>query len=216
MNKETLNKNNRISEVAKFIDPYKIIADIGCDHGFLVIEAFEKYHIDKAYAVDNKEGPLNQAIHNIKDKPYYKNVIFSLSSGIEEIGEDTECVVIAGMGGILITEILDKPLKNVKRLILEPNRDQEDVRKKVVSLGFDIVNEEVIFDKGKYYEIIVCDKVDDLGINKYSDIEYEFGPILLKEKSLLFREKWFMIYDSLKDIKDEKVQLRVERIKKIL
>lgn len=216
MNKETLNKNNRISEVAKFIDPYKIIADIGCDHGFLVIEAFEKYHIDKAYAVDNKEGPLNQAIHNIKDKPYYKNVIFSLSSGIEEIGEDTECVVIAGMGGILITEILDKPLKNVKRLILEPNRDQEDVRKKVVSLGFDIVNEEVIFDKGKYYEIIVCDRVDNLDINKYSDIEYEFGPILLKEKSLLFREKWFMIYDSLKDIKDEKVQLRVERIKKIL
>lgn len=216
MNKETLNKNNRISEVAKFIDPYKIIADIGCDHGFLVIEAFENYHIDKAYAVDNKEGPLNQAIHNIKDKPYYKNVIFSLSSGIEEIGEDTECVVIAGMGGILITEILDKPLKNVKRLILEPNRDQEDVRKKVVSLGFDIVNEEVIFDKGKYYEIIVCDKVDDLDINKYSNIEYEFGPILLKEKSLLFREKWFMIYDSLKDIKDEKVQLRVERIKKIL
>lgn len=216
MNKETLNKNNRISEVAKFIDPYKVIADIGCDHGFLVIEAFENYHIDKAYAVDNKEGPLNQAIHNIKDKPYYKNVIFSLSSGIEEIGEDTECVVIAGMGGILITEILDKPLKNVKRLILEPNRDQEDVRKKVVSLGFDIVNEEVIFDKGKYYEIIVCDKVDDLDINKYSDIEYEFGPILLKEKSLLFREKWFMIYDSLKDIKDEKVQLRVERIKKIL
>lgn len=216
MNKETLNKNNRISEVAKFIDPYKIIADIGCDHGFLVIEAFENYHIDKAYAVDNKEGPLNQAIHNIKDKPYYKNVIFSLSSGIEEIGEDTECVVIAGMGGILITEILDKPLKNVKRLILEPNRDQEDVRKKVVSLGFDIVNEEVIFDKGKYYEIIVCDRVDNLDINKYSDIEYEFGPILLKEKSLLFREKWFMIYDSLKDIKDEKVQLRVERIKKIL
>lgn len=216
MNKETLNKNNRISEVAKFIDPYKIIADIGCDHGFLVIEAFEKYHIDKAYAVDNKEGPLNQAIHNIKDKPYYKNVIFSLSSGIEEIGEDTECVVIAGMGGILITEILDKPLKNVKRLILEPNRDPEDVRKKVVSLGFDIVNEEVIFDKGKYYEIIVCDRVDNLDINKYSDIEYEFGPILLKEKSLLFREKWFMIYDSLKDIKDEKVQLRVERIKKIL
>ena len=216
MNKETLNKNNRISEVAKFIDPYKIIADIGCDHGFLVIEAFENYHIDKAYAVDNKEGPLNQAIHNIKNKPYYKNVVFSLSSGIEEIGEDTECVVIAGMGGILITEILDKPLKNVKRLILEPNRDQEDVRKKVVSLGFDIVNEEVIFDKGKYYEIIVCDKVDNLDKNKYSDIEYEFGPILLKEKSLLFREKWFMIYDSLKDIKDEKVQLRVERIKKIL
>ena len=114
------------------------------------------------------------------------------------------------MGGMLITEILDDDLRNVKRLILEPNRDEEVVRKKIVSLGFDIVNEKIVFEKGKYYEIIVCDKVDY--IPTYSEIEYEFGPLLLKEKSIYFKEKWFNIYDKLKDIDDEEVKKRLERI----
>ena len=207
---------DRIKEIAKYINPYKVIADIGCDHGYLIIEAFENQNINKAYAVDNKEGPLSSAKNNIKNKNYYNNIIFSLSSGIKEIGDDTECVVIAGMGGILISEILCDDLKNVKRLILEPNRDQEEVRKKVHELGFNITNEEVVFEKGKYYEIIICDKCEDNNLLDYNDLEYEFGPILLKERSLLFKEKWFMIYDSLKDINDEKVQERLERIKKIL
>ena len=207
---------DRIKEIAKYISPYKVIADIGCDHGYLIIEAFENQNIKKAYAIDNKEGPLSSAKNNIKNKKYYNNIIFSLSSGIKKIGDDTECVVIAGMGGVLIRDILCDDLKNVKRLILEPNRDQEEVRKKVHELGFNITNEEVVFEKGKYYEIIICDKSDDNNLLDYNDFEYEFGPILLKEKSLLFKEKWFMIYDSLKDINDEKVQERLERIKKIL
>ncbi|MBO4668253.1 MAG: SAM-dependent methyltransferase, partial [Bacilli bacterium] len=177
----------RIKEIAGFIKPYKIIADIGCDHGYLIDVAFTSEGIEKAYAIDNKKDPLDSAINNLKNKPFFKDIVFSLSSGIKEIGDDTECVVIVGMGGMLITEILDDDLRNVKRLILEPNRDEEVVRKKIVSLGFDIVNEKIVFEKGKYYEIIVCDKVDY--IPTYSEIEYEFGPLLLKEKSIYFKEK---------------------------
>ena len=206
----------RIKEIAKYSKPYKIIADIGCDHGYLIMEAFENQGIVKAYAIDNKEGPLKSAINNIKNKHYYNDIVFSLSSGIKEIGLDTECVVIAGMGGVLIADILSADLKNVKRLILEPNRDQEMVRRKVHELGYNITSEEVVFEKGKYYEIIICDKCEDGTIINYNDLEYEFGPILLKEKSLLFKKKWFMIYDSLKDINDDKVKERLERIKKIL
>ena len=52
MNKET--NLSRIEELATFISPYKVIADVGCDHGYLVIEAFEKAGVTKAYAIDNK------------------------------------------------------------------------------------------------------------------------------------------------------------------
>ena len=210
------NINNlvRIKEISKYIKPYKILADVGCDHGFLTILAFEECNIDKAYAIDNKEGPLNSAKHNMDGKPYYNNVHFLLSSGIKDIGDDTECVVIAGMGGILISEILNDDLKNVKRLILEPNRDSDVVRRKVVKIGYDIVKEEIVFEKGKYYEIIVCDKVDYKP--NYSDLEYEFGPCLLKEKSVYFKEKWFMMYERLKDIDSNQVRDYVERIRSIL
>lgn len=204
----------RIKEIGSFIYPYSIIADVGCDHGYLVACAFEDYNIKKAYAIDNKKGPLDSAINNLKNKPYFRNIVFSLSDGINEIGDDTECVVIAGMGGTLIASILDSDLKNVKRLILEPNRDEKIVRHKVVSLGFAITKEVVVFEKGKYYEIIVCDKIDDLV--SYTEEEYEFGPVLLKERSVFFKEKWFAIYEKLKDIDDDEVRNRVERIKKVL
>ena len=209
-----MNNQVRLKEIASFIKPYKVIADVGCDHGYLVINAFEDEGVTKAYAIDNKEGPLNSAIRNIKNKPYYNNIKFLLSSGIKDIGSDTECVIIAGMGGVLISDILCDDLKNTKRLILEPNRDQEEVRKKVISLGFDITNEKIVFEKGKYYEIIVCDKVDY--IPSYTSKELEFGPCLLKEKSLFFKEKWFDIYEKLKDIEDNDVKEKVERIKSIL
>ena len=204
----------RIKEIGSFIYPYKVIADIGCDHGFLVACAFEDYNIKKAYAIDNKKGPLDSAINNLKNKPYFKDIVFSLSNGIDEIGEDTECVVIAGMGGVLIASILDSDLKNVKRLILEPNRDERIVRKKATLLGYAITNEKVVFEKGKYYEIIVCDKENV--VPSYTEEEYEFGPILLKEKGIFFKEKWFSIYEKLKDIDEEEVKERVERIKKVL
>ena len=212
MNKEVY--LSRIEEIASFISPYQIIADVGCDHGYLVIDAFEKYGIKKAYAIDNKKGPLDSAINNMKKKPYFNSVSFLLSSGIKDIGEDTECVVIAGMGGMLISEILNDNLKNVKRLILEPNRDQKEVRKKVSSLGFSIEKEKIVFEKGKYYEIIVCDKVDY--IPSYSEQELEFGPCLLKEKSLFFKEKWFSYIENLKDINSKEVKEKLERIREIL
>ena len=205
--------SKRLEAVASLITTDSII-DVGCDHGYLIISAFEDQGILKAYAIDNKKGPIDSAIHNLKNKVYFDKVVFSLSDGISEIGSDTECVVIAGMGGMLISEILDKDLKNVKRLILEPNRDQKEVRMKISKLGFIITNEKIVFEKGKYYEIIVCDRSDEK--IEYTDMELEFGPCLLKEKSLYFKEKWFSIYESLKDIDNDEVKKKLERIKKVL
>ena len=95
-------KNNRIKEIAKYIRPYKKIADVGCDHGYLIVEAFKNHEIDYAIAIDNKQGPLDSAKYNILKYGFNNNVRFSLSSGISDIDDDTEVVIIAGMGGLLI------------------------------------------------------------------------------------------------------------------
>ena len=89
--------SKRIKVVCSHIEPYKIIADVGCDHGYLIKEAFDKYNIEFAYAIDNKIGPLESAKNNLMD---YKNVEFSLSDGLTDLKEDVEVVVIAGMGGM--------------------------------------------------------------------------------------------------------------------
>ncbi len=205
----------RIKALVDEIYPFKKIADVGCDHGYLIIESFKKYNLDNAIAIDNKKGPLDMAISNIKNYDFFNKVRFSLSSGISDIDDDTECVIIAGMGGLLITDLVSDNLRNVKRFIIQPNRNIMEVRKKLCSLGFYISNEKVIIDANKYYEIITFDK----GSQEYSNIEYEFGPILLQNKSKEFKDKYLLEIDRLSKIindnnKDE-ISRKIERIKSI-
>lgn len=184
---------NRIKTIAKYIFPFKKIADVGCDHGYLIIEAFENQNITHAIAIDNKKGPLSKAQENMMNKKYFQNIRFSLSSGISDIENDTDCVIISGMGGLLISQIIDldyEKLVNVQRLILVPHKDHQEVRKTVIKYGFKISYEKIIFEANKYYTIIVCDKTCDN--IEYSDNELIYGPLLLKEKDELF----FKMYEE--------------------
>ena len=174
----------RIKNISKYIPPYKRIADIGCDHGLLIIDAFDNYKIDYALAVDNKSGPLNKCVSNLLEKNYYNKVEFSLSSGISHITSDIEVVVLAGMGGLLINQIIENDLDklvNVKRIIVQANRNNYDVRKYFTSIGYDIKGETIVYEDKKYYEVICFDKVN-YKIREYSDVELTYGPLNIKKR----------------------------------
>ena len=99
-------------------------------------------------------------------------------------------VIIAGMGGFNIVEILKahpQKLKNVKTIIADAHNAVPELRKQVCKMGFVIADEDIVNDAGKYYEIIKfvageCAYLDDP--------DYEFGPVLRNEKSLTFKEKY--------------------------
>lgn len=209
----------RINELVKCINGFKCLADVGCDHGYLIIEALKMFDLDEAIAIDNKKGPLSQAMINVNNSGYGSKVKFSLSSGIKEISYKTDVVVIAGMGGMLISDILNDDLKNVKRLVLQPNRDIKEVRCKISNLGFNISLEKIVYENDKYYEILVCDKNDIKVL--YTDEELEFGPYLLKHKDEMFINRWHNELLKLKNIKksnqvNEDLDKKIERIEKIL
>ena len=119
----------RLKTILKYIDNKDIVADIGCDHGYLIKLAIEEKNIIKGYAVDNKHGPLNSARKNLKN---YKNVEFILSDGLKNVSNtDINCVVIAGMGGMLINSIISDSIdkfNKIDKLILCPNRNIDKVR----------------------------------------------------------------------------------------
>lgn len=204
--------SERIKAIASFINPYKRIADVGCDHGYLIIEAF-KQGINFAQAIDNKKGPLNQAIINLQS--YTNKVSFSLSNGLEKLDEKVEVIVIAGMGGISIIDIFkahpDK-LVNIQRLILQANRNQKELRKYISQIGFKIVSEKIIYEDEVYYEIIVCDK----GNVSYSDDELTYGPLLLQERSPLFIEKWTQVINKYEFINTKATIKKADVIRKAL
>ena len=210
----------RIKNVAKYIKPYKKIADVGCDHGYLIVEAFENYNIDYAIAIDNKSKPLERCNYNLKEKPYYSHVRFSLSSGINDIDSDTEVIIMAGMGGLLIKDLLEEnldKLKNVKRIVIQANKDNYEVRKFLTTHGFKINRECVCLEDKKYYQVISFDKTEEI-IKEYNDVELEFGPININRKSLVFKNYISSLLKKLNLIpfENEKIKNRKLILKELL
>jgi len=187
----------RLEHVASFIAPYKIIADIGCDHGYLIDIAFKQNIITKAYAIDNKIGPLNQAKANLNS---YEHVTYLLQDGLATLDKDCEVVILAGMGGILVNNIINSGfsnLKNVKRIIVEANKDSNQVRENLYNHGYKIIQEDCLVEENQYYEIDVFEKNDGC---IYSKEELFFGPLLIKNKPKDFMDMWQTKYNKLKDI----------------
>lgn len=206
--------SKRLSTIADMIKPYKRIADVGCDHGYLIIEAFENSNIEYAIAIDNKIGPLNSAKKNIEKHNF--NVRFSLSDGISDIS-DVEVVVISGMGGLLITKILSNTDKliGVKRLILQANRNNYELRCFLMKNQWKIIDEKIVYDEEIYYEIIVCEKSNEKVL--YNDDELNYGPILLKNKDSLFTDKIKSEINHLKSLNTNSLEVtkKIERLEKI-
>lgn len=180
--------SNRLKAIANEVK-YTKIADIGTDHAYIPIYLCQLNKIDFCLACDINKGPLEIANCNIK-KYKYENIIHTLlCDGIEKIiPNSVDTLIIAGMGGQLIIDILDKNrelLKSIKQLVLQPQLDIYSVRKYIHKIGFRIDNEQMIVDNKKYYNIINA----ILGNEEYTKDEYyTFGKVLIDNKSKVLKE----------------------------
>ena len=206
----------RLNAISKFIYPYRRIADVGSDHGYLIKIAFDNNLIDFAYAIDNKQGPINACKKTLSD---YNNVKYFLSDGLTNVDDKIDCVIIAGMGGLLIKEIIEKgfnKLNAVKRLIIQANKDEYKLRKYLCENGFYIKDEAIIEEDNKIYEIDVFEK----GKEEYSFEELYFGKVLMEKKDPIFIKKWENKYEKYQKYKNHKTDIEdlkiIEGMEKIL
>lgn len=148
--------------VANEVRPGKKIADIGSDHAYLPAYLIENGISPSAIAADIGVGPLENARKAVSSSPLLKEKIeFRLSDGLKEISPtEAEDIVIAGMGGILISEILTSApwvKEETKRLILQPMSHAEDVRRYLCENGFEIIKENASSDVKHCYLCIVAE-----------------------------------------------------------
>ena len=163
---------------------YHTLADIGCDHCYLPVLAIQKGKVSFAIGIDVNKGPLEKARENIIEANLMGKIELRLGYGLSplKIGE-CESVVISGMGGILISDIIVKDIeiaKSFKQIILSPQSDVALVRQTLHNNGFCIYTEQMVFDKGKFYPIIMAKPGAD---EPYNDFEYEYGKKLLDNPS---------------------------------
>ena len=118
--------NLRIQKIADMINKGVVLADIGTDHAFLPILAIKHKKVQKAYACDIAKGPLEIAKRNIQAENLDSQIETILSNGFENVPQDVDVVVIAGMGYYTAKDILEaaggKRLSTCKQLIVEVNR----------------------------------------------------------------------------------------------
>ncbi len=181
--------SKRLKVVLDYIENDDIVADIGCDHGYLGIACIEK-GIKFVQLIDNKEGPLSSAKANLKNYDSSKYEL-TLSDGLDLINNSVNTVVICGMGGELIVDIINNHLdivKNMKKVIVQANTKINYLRKYLSEHSLKIVDESIVEDMDKIYEIIVFTYEECS--EKLDDFDILFGPCLRKEKNTVFIKKW--------------------------
>lgn len=210
--------SNRLQLIADMNPEGLIMADVGTDHGYLPIALVKSGKVPKAYAMDINKGPLTKAEVNIAEANATGDITTILSNGLEHLPPDVESVVVAGMGGMLISKILEdqqKKLQQLKHLIVSPHLDEVEMRKKVHELGWVIKQEKMVADKGKFYTVMACVP----GEESYSDIGYKYGAVLMSQQDPVWREyltsKLSQLYNIKKSLSIKTTPNTTERIEEI-
>lgn len=133
------------------------VADIGTDHGHLPISLIRSGITEKVIACDIREKPLDNARKNI-EKTKTVGIELRLGDGLSPVlPHEVDYIVIAGMGGEVISGILDsaKWTKDPKyTLLLQPMTSADALRRYLSENNFKIISEKAVFDGGKLYTVI--------------------------------------------------------------
>ncbi|MBS4191324.1 tRNA (adenine-N(1))-methyltransferase [Bacillus sp. FJAT-49705] len=227
MNTDKLSQ--RLETVANYIPKGSRLADIGSDHAYLPCHVVKKGLVSFAIAGEVVEGPFQSAKRQVEIEGLNDQITVRKGNGLEVISSgEVDCITIAGMGGALITSILEEgkeKLSSTKRLVLQPNISAVTIRNWLLNNGWVLIAEEILEEDEKIYEIIVAEQ--GIATSKpREDLQKEllFGPFLLKEKSDIFKKKWLTelnnwqrILDQLSRAADteETINKKNELIKKI-
>lgn len=200
------------------------VADIGCDHAFVSMYLILENKAKKVIAMDVNEGPLLIAKANIKKFQLEDRIDTRLSNGFEKLkSNEADTAIIAGMGGLLMVDILKAGkihTDNGVQLILQPQSDIKSVRECIEEIGYVIIDEDMIVDENKYYTIIKAIK-DKNEISKARCKEYElaYGRILIQQKNEVLvgflKEELLKYIDIINKLSNGNTNSQLERLLEI-
>ena len=148
----------RLEKIVDLVDRGVSLADIGTDHGYIPIELLKSGKIEFAILSDINKGPLEIARKEIQRQGLDTKTDLRLGSGLEVLGDnEADQIIIAGMGGILISDLIEKRLelcKKLDKMILQPMQAQEDLREYLNMRGFSIREEYLVREDFRLYEIM--------------------------------------------------------------
>ena len=213
--------SQRLQSVARMVTPGLRVADVGCDHGYLAIYLIRNRISPHVIAMDVRTGPLERAKEHVEEALLTEDIEVRLSDGLQKLNEDeADCVVMAGMGGRLMTEIMERGKDiclSIREFILQPQSEIDALRHFLEDNGFRIISEDIVLEDDKFYPMMKVIHGDmDLG----REIYYKYGKILLREQHPVLRAYLRRERKMLLDIREgllnadrtERVEARLKEI----
>ncbi len=188
----------RLDMIVDLCDVSKKIADIGCDHGYVTCELILQNKADMVISTDISSQSLQKSILLAEKLNIGEYISFRESDGFQNITkyDKVNQAVIAGMGGKEIIKILEGKPKRLHKFVLGPQSDVLELRTYLSEHGYKIVVDIMVYEKGKYYNIIKVRR----GTTKFKNyLDYYFG-----KTNLTDNYKVFMAY-----LQEEKEKIEV-------
>ncbi len=188
MDVEKLPMSERLLMNASLVPKCSVLADVGCDHAYTALYLVAKGVCSYALAMDIKSGPLLRAKKNIEYYGFSDRIKTRLSDGLSEISSgEADCILISGMGGSLIIDILNRGWEKVnssKYLVLQPQSEIGKVREFLHKTGYQITAEEMCVQGGKFYTALRAERGEKPleKVDLPQEILCQYGSCLLAKK----------------------------------
>lgn len=211
-----MNLSDRLIKIAGFIKKNTVVLDVGTDHGYIPIYLIENQISKKIIASDISPDSLNKTIELVKKKGLEKNIDSRLGDGLDVVNPfEVEGVIMAGMGGILIQNILEKNKEvtnSIDYFIFQPMIASKELRQYLSRNKFKIIDEELSKEGDKFYEILYVEKGFE---NPKEEIYYEISERLIEKKHPLLKEfienKIKLINSVMEELKGKTNKRSIER-----
>jgi len=188
--------SKRLKTIAQQIEIGQTMADVGTDHGFLSLYLWENGQCSKVIMTDISAGSLQKAIEAFERRFSHSDIHFRLGDGLAPIEEgEVDVVVIAGVGGVLMTHIFESDLSKTasfRRYILQPRNGSGKLRYWLDQAGFKIVSESLAEEGKRVCEILVVEPPQRIkarpSLDDYPDeIKYEMPRNLAGKNEKTFK-----------------------------
>lgn len=169
----------RLDALVSMARPSHVLADIGCDHAYLSILVIRSGAANRVIASDISDGPLAKAKHNVDRFGLGNQIELRKGDGLAALRPaEADCVVVAGMGGNVITGILkagESVARTADKLLVQPMSSSETLRRFLYENGYAIVREIIVREDRRFYPVL---EVRNQDTKHYRDFDCFFSPAL--------------------------------------
>ncbi|MFF2090303.1 tRNA (adenine(22)-N(1))-methyltransferase [Paenibacillus sp. NPDC058174] len=221
--------SKRLQTIADFVTPGSRTADIGSDHAMLPVYLLQTNRVPSAIAGELNQGPYEAARKQAMDAGLLKRLDVRRGDGLSVLQPgEADTVTIAGMGGALMSDILEAgygqgKLEGVRELVLQPNVGEDIVRNWLIKRGWYLQAELILEEDGKIYEVLHAVKLQDdptgaaltaleerlydssflpieLNAEQGKALLLQMGPHLLRQPTDVLVDKWRLELEKLERI----------------